>query len=56
MKPELYKKNAIPYDTMWQDDEHWLHIVLKGKRVTATFYFDEKDNLESFDLKQVDKW
>jgi mutator protein MutT len=56
MKPEWYKKNAIPYDAMWQDDEHWLPIVLKGKKVTATFYFDEKDNLESFDLKQVDKW
>jgi 8-oxo-dGTP pyrophosphatase MutT (NUDIX family) len=56
MKPEWYKKNSIPYDDMWQDDEHWLPQVLEGKKIQATFYFDEKDDLKSYDIKEVLQW
>ena len=53
MAPKWFKKTAIPYKDMWQDDEHWLPEVLKGEKVTATFYFDEFDNLVKHTLKKV---
>jgi 8-oxo-dGTP pyrophosphatase MutT (NUDIX family) len=31
----------IPYDRMWQDDEHWLPILLDGKRFKGWFLFNE---------------
>jgi hypothetical protein len=31
----------IPYDRMWQDDEHWLPILLDGKRFRGWFLFNE---------------
>ena len=33
--------DQIPYDEMWQDDEHWLPLLLKGKRFEGEFYFNE---------------
>jgi 8-oxo-dGTP diphosphatase len=36
----------IPYDEMWDDDKHWVPLMLKGKKFDATFYFDE-------DMKRV---
>ncbi len=41
MMPRWFKTNAIPYDTMWADDQHWLPLVLQGKRVNAAFTFKE---------------
>ena len=31
----------IPYDEMWEDDFHWLPLLLKGKEFDGAFYFDE---------------
>ncbi len=33
MAPQWYALDAIPYATMWQDDEHWLPLVLAGRAV-----------------------
>ena len=33
--------DEIPYDDMWQDDEHWLPLLLEGKRFNGEFYFNE---------------
>lgn len=32
----------IPYDEMWQDDKHWLPVLLEGKNFEGDFYFDEE--------------
>lgn len=32
----------IPYHEMWQDDEHWLPLLLEGKDFTGDFYFNEE--------------
>ncbi|MBS7652719.1 MAG: 8-oxo-dGTP diphosphatase [Candidatus Bathyarchaeia archaeon] len=44
---------GIPYQEMWQDDRHWLPLLLRGERFKGYFYFDEEGgelldfNLES---------
>jgi mutator protein MutT len=54
MAPAWYAIKDIPYDDMWQDDIHWLPLVLAGKKVTGTFTFDVHDNLTDHDLATTD--
>jgi len=37
MLPQWFATDAIPFDQMWADDQHWLPLVLQGKRVEAKF-------------------
>ena len=30
--PEWYDVDRLPYDQMWEDDRHWLPLLLEGKR------------------------
>jgi 8-oxo-dGTP diphosphatase len=32
--------NALPYDEMWEDDRHWLPLLLEGKSFAGFFTFD----------------
>ena len=43
MKPAWHKVSEIPFHSMWQDDPHWLPLVLQGKRIRARFTF-QADN------------
>ncbi len=52
MKPVWFNTNSIPYDKMWADDNHWLPLVLRGRRVDATFTF-KVDN-ETVDTARID--
>ena len=46
----------IPYDEMWQDDKHWLPLLLEDKNFRGNFYFDEEGReLLGFNLKTNDK-
>lgn len=40
MKPLWFSTDAISFDQMWADDQHWLPLVLQGKRVQAAFTFN----------------
>lgn len=51
MKPLWFNTTAIPFDQMWADDQHWLPLVLQGKRVQAAFTFNG-DN-ETIEAKEV---
>ncbi len=33
--------DEIPFKEMWQDDEHWLPLLLRGECFTGDFYFNE---------------
>ena len=45
MKPQWFALGEIPYAQMWQDDQLWVPLVLKGKKVQGTFTFDEHDDM-----------
>lgn len=52
MIPRWFATTAIPYDTMWADDKHWLPLALEGKHVQAKFTF-KADN-ETVDSARVE--
>jgi len=42
----------IPYNEMWQDDRHWLPLLLMGNKFEGNFYFDQEGKeLLDFNLK-----
>jgi 8-oxo-dGTP diphosphatase len=45
-EPFWVDESAIPYDRMWEDDRHWLPLVLAGQTVRAAFLFDGERMLE----------
>ena len=51
---EWFSIENIPYKEMWQDDAHWLPLLLKGKKFRGKFYFDEEGKeLVDFNLKEI---
>ncbi|MBL7045398.1 MAG: hypothetical protein ISR98_02250 [Parcubacteria group bacterium] len=41
-------------DKMWQDDIHWLPLVLAGKRVEGEFHFaDNGESFEKFNIREI---
>ena len=50
MRPAWFRIDAIPFNQMWADDQHWLPLVLQGKRVQAAFTF--KDDNETIAATQ----
>lgn len=45
MKPQWFDCDKVPINQMWQDDPHWLPLVLDGKKVKGEFIFGE-DNMK----------
>ncbi len=39
-KPTWVDVNAIPFDEMWEDDRHWLPLVVAGRRFAGRWIFD----------------
>lgn len=50
MSPSWFNISDIPYDEMWQDDSIWLPKVLAGNYVSASFQFDEDQELKDYDI------
>lgn len=50
MRPQWYTLIDIPYDEMWDDDRHWLPLVLSGKKAIGKFIFDENDHLLNYEV------
>lgn len=46
MAPRWFAQTDIPYADMWEDDAHWLPHVLEGKKVVATFLFNNDDVMQ----------
>ncbi len=55
MNPVWYKVAAIPYASMWPDDQFWLPHTLAGKCVNASFTFGENDTILEQNVVLVEK-
>jgi len=53
MRPQWFDTAALPYDSMWADDRHWMPLFLAGKDFRGKFLFDGPDKIVSVDLKEV---
>jgi 8-oxo-dGTP pyrophosphatase MutT (NUDIX family) len=53
MNPEWFALDKIPYESMWDDDRHWLPKVLEGKSIEGDFIFDRDQKLADFKMKEV---
>lgn len=57
MSPAWYRFSDIPYDRMWVDDAEWLPMVLEGKKLTATYFFNEDGKtIDRRELKLCNKF
>jgi len=39
--PSWFPLNEIPFDQMWEDDRHWLPLVIEGKNLRGEFWFEK---------------
>lgn len=54
MLPQWFATHAIPFDKMWADDQHWLPLVLQGKRIEASFTFDaDNETISAANVRAV---
>lgn len=54
MDPRWFMVGAIPFDSMWPDDEFWLPNVLAGDKIRGAFTFGEGDTVEEQQVAVVD--
>lgn len=45
-KPFWFNLTDIPYHEMWDDDRHWLPLVLDGKNIKARFIYENEKILD----------
>jgi len=54
IKPEWHNIDNIPFDRMWKDDPHWLHRVINGEKLKASFVFDEdNESIKEFKVENM---
>lgn len=54
MAPLWYKKDTLPFDSMWPDDRFWLPKVIDGQKIVGSFYFDSSNRLLKHSVENVD--
>jgi len=50
IKPAWYKVDQLPFESMWDDTQYWLPLVLQGKRIQARFVYNS-DNKTVGEIK-----
>ncbi|HEV7424107.1 MAG TPA: 8-oxo-dGTP diphosphatase [Candidatus Paceibacterota bacterium] len=43
--PKWHDVNSLPYENMWLDDIHWLPLVLRGRKVKASFVYNKTGDI-----------
>ena len=51
--PLWFDLNEIPFDEMWEDDKHWLRLVVDSKRFSGDWLFDG-DRIVDYRLDLLD--
>ena len=47
-----FDMDALPLDEMWEDDQYWIPLVLRGIRFNATFAYDAANrHVIDFEIK-----
>lgn len=44
MLPRWFSFEEVPYSEMWKDDIYWLPYILKGKKIKASFTFQNSND------------
>ncbi|MCL4373146.1 8-oxo-dGTP diphosphatase [Candidatus Parvarchaeota archaeon] len=53
MAPQWVNTKGLPFENMWSDDIYWLPNILSGKKLIASFLFDNENNIVDMDIKEV---
>lgn len=54
MKPNWFDIKDIPFEKMWQDDKHWLPLVLQDKLLKGKFAFGkDNESIQDMYLKET---
>ena len=54
MKPEWFSHSEILFHKMWDDDRHWLPLVLNNQNIQATFIFAaDNETIKEFTIKKI---
>lgn len=54
MTVKWFDPKDLPFDKMWEDDRHWLPLVLDNNRLKAKFTFDESnEKILDMDIKKL---
>ncbi|MDO8452431.1 MAG: 8-oxo-dGTP diphosphatase [bacterium] len=53
MMPKWFKKSEIPYKKMWDSDSKWLPLILRGKKLTAKFLYDDNNHILE---ESIEEW
>ncbi len=48
MEPTWLPIREIPYDRLWEDNQHWLPYVLIGEKVQGYFHFNSQMRLDEY--------
>ena len=51
--PRWFNVTDIPYQEMWPDDQYWLPLIVQGKSIRGTFYFDDNNNLTKYNIDEL---
>ncbi len=51
MMPKWFGPKDLPLEGMWSDDKYWLEDALKGNYITASFLFDENNNVKESNIQ-----
>lgn len=50
MRPEWFHRDNLPFDTMWDGDDHWIPLALNSRFVTGTMYFNNDEHFDRAEL------
>jgi 8-oxo-dGTP diphosphatase/2-hydroxy-dATP diphosphatase len=54
IRPQWYRVDEIPFDSMWPDDKFWIPMFLDGKKFKGRFLFGPEDVVVEYNLAEAE--